>query len=119
MAVIIFFKGKVKENEAEILHLLELFSNPIMECTLWSTAFFSSIMSQKQQDLLGLGRLEYLQALVTEFQVTESSGEHVLLAPIYFFSGVKDALPSSVASFFISRAVFIILQKPRNKCWLI
>lgn len=30
-------------------------------------------MSQKQQDLLGLGRLEYLQALVTEFQVTESS----------------------------------------------
>ncbi|XP_053155652.1 armadillo repeat-containing protein 7 [Hemicordylus capensis] len=30
-------------------------------------------MSQNQKDLLGLGRLEYLQALVTEFQVTESS----------------------------------------------
>ncbi|EMP30914.1 Armadillo repeat-containing protein 7 [Chelonia mydas] len=29
-------------------------------------------MSQKQRDLLELGRLEYLQALVTEFQVTES-----------------------------------------------
>ncbi|XP_075759813.1 armadillo repeat-containing protein 7 isoform X2 [Pelodiscus sinensis] len=29
-------------------------------------------MSQKQQDPLDLGRLEYLQALVTEFQVTES-----------------------------------------------
>ncbi|XP_061472111.1 armadillo repeat-containing protein 7 isoform X1 [Rhineura floridana] len=35
----------------------------IKECT----------MSQNQKDLLGLGRLEYLQALVTEFQVTESS----------------------------------------------
>ncbi|KAM6473356.1 armadillo repeat-containing protein 7 isoform 1-T3 [Liasis olivaceus] len=30
-------------------------------------------MSQNQKELLGLGRLEYLQALVTEFQVTESS----------------------------------------------
>ncbi|XP_032995168.1 armadillo repeat-containing protein 7 isoform X2 [Lacerta agilis] len=30
-------------------------------------------MSQNHKDLLGLGRLEYLQALVTEFQVTESS----------------------------------------------
>uniref|UniRef100_A0A8D0GWM8 Armadillo repeat-containing protein 7 n=1 Tax=Sphenodon punctatus TaxID=8508 RepID=A0A8D0GWM8_SPHPU len=29
-------------------------------------------MSQKRKDLLELGRLEYLQALVTEFQVTES-----------------------------------------------
>nr|XP_020661976.1 armadillo repeat-containing protein 7-like isoform X1 [Pogona vitticeps] len=32
-----------------------------------------STMSQNQKDLVGLGRLEYLQALVTEFQVTESS----------------------------------------------
>nr|XP_032648843.1 armadillo repeat-containing protein 7 isoform X1 [Chelonoidis abingdonii]XP_032648844.1 armadillo repeat-containing protein 7 isoform X1 [Chelonoidis abingdonii]XP_032648845.1 armadillo repeat-containing protein 7 isoform X1 [Chelonoidis abingdonii]XP_032648846.1 armadillo repeat-containing protein 7 isoform X1 [Chelonoidis abingdonii] len=31
-------------------------------------------MSQKQRDLLELGRLEYLQALVTEFQITESPG---------------------------------------------
>uniref|UniRef100_A0A8D0EDK6 Armadillo repeat-containing protein 7 n=1 Tax=Salvator merianae TaxID=96440 RepID=A0A8D0EDK6_SALMN len=31
-------------------------------------------MSQNQKDLLGLDRLEYLQALVTEFQITESSG---------------------------------------------
>nr|XP_016846838.1 PREDICTED: armadillo repeat-containing protein 7 isoform X2 [Anolis carolinensis] len=30
-------------------------------------------MSEKQKDLLGLDRLEYLQALVTEFQVSESS----------------------------------------------
>ncbi|XP_062976336.1 armadillo repeat-containing protein 7 [Elgaria multicarinata webbii] len=30
-------------------------------------------MSQNQKDLLSLGRLEYLQALVTEFQVSESS----------------------------------------------
>ncbi|XP_042303862.1 armadillo repeat-containing protein 7 [Sceloporus undulatus] len=30
-------------------------------------------MSENQKDLMGLDRLEYLQALVTEFQVTESS----------------------------------------------
>lgn len=38
-------------------------------------AFSSSTMPPKRQHLLGPGRLEYLQALVTEFQVTESSGE--------------------------------------------
>ncbi|XP_015670528.1 armadillo repeat-containing protein 7 [Protobothrops mucrosquamatus] len=31
-------------------------------------------MSQNQKELAGLGRLEYLQALVTEFQVTDNSG---------------------------------------------
>ncbi|KAM3846385.1 armadillo repeat-containing protein 7 isoform 2-T3 [Vipera latastei] len=30
-------------------------------------------MSQNQKELAGLGRLEYLQALVTEFQVTDNS----------------------------------------------
>uniref|UniRef100_T1E790 Armadillo repeat-containing protein 7-like protein n=1 Tax=Crotalus horridus TaxID=35024 RepID=T1E790_CROHD len=30
-------------------------------------------MSQNQKELVGLGRLEYLQALVTEFQVTDNS----------------------------------------------
>lgn len=41
-------------------------------------------MSQNQKELVGLSRLEYLQALVTEFQVTDSSGECNLLVSSYF-----------------------------------